>query len=285
MNQIVDGWFSEKGPLWPGQAMSLEVDEVLHNAKTQYQDLLVFKSKNWGKVLVLDGVIQVTERDEFSYQEMIVHLPMCAHPDPKKVLIIGGGDGGVLREVCKHQCVEQVFMCEIDQGVIDASKQFFPQMACSFNDPRLQLFVGDGNAFLDGKVEQYDVIITDSSDPIGPASALFEKLFYEKLKRALKPGGILCCQMESIWLHLDIIKNMSQACRELGFASVQYAFTTIPTYPSGQIGFLLCSKEVSDLSVPKRNLVLPGLLRYYNAQVHTAAFVLPEFARQALSEV
>ncbi|XP_052227401.1 spermidine synthase-like [Dreissena polymorpha] len=242
MNKIKDGWFGESNQLWPGQAMSLQVENVLFHEKSKYQDVLVFKSKTYGNVLVLDGVIQCTERDEFSYQEMLAHIPLNSHPRPRKVLIIGGGDGGILREVIKHPDVERVDQCEIDDKVIEVSKQYLPKMAESFSSPKLHLHVGDGFEYMKAHQGQYDVIITDSSDPVGPASSLFQKSYYELMKSALKPDGILACQGECLWLHLELIKGMLEFCRSL-FPVSDYAYTTIPTYPSGQIGFILCSKN------------------------------------------
>ncbi|XP_025081532.1 spermidine synthase-like isoform X1 [Pomacea canaliculata] len=288
MDKIKNGWFSEVSELWPGQSMCLEVQEALYNERSKYQDILVFKSKTYGNVLVLDGVIQCTERDEFSYQEMIVHLPLCCHPNPRKVLIIGGGDGGVAREVLKHKTIECIDMCEIDEKVIEVSKKYLPQMASSFNDPRLKLHIQDGFEFIANRESSYDIIITDSSDPVGPASSLFEKQYYELMKKALKPDGILCSQGECTWLHLDLIRSMQEFCRTL-FPSVSYAYTTIPTYPSGQIGFVLCSLN-PDLRFeePVRTLTSQQVdewqLKYYNSKIHRAAFCLPEFARKAIQE-
>uniref|UniRef100_A0A8C9JR44 Spermidine synthase n=1 Tax=Panthera tigris altaica TaxID=74533 RepID=A0A8C9JR44_PANTA len=195
-------------------------------------------SKSYGNVLVLDGVIQCTERDEFSYQEMIANLPLCSHPNPRKVLIIGGGDGGVLREVLKHSSVESVVQCEIDEDVIRVSKKFLPGMAVGYSSSKLTLHVGDGFEFMKQNQDAFDVIITDSSDPMGPAESLFKESYYQLMKTALKDDGVLCCQGECQWLHLDLIKEMRQFCKSL-FPVVAYAYCSIPTYPSGQIGFFL----------------------------------------------
>jgi len=284
MNKLGDGWFSEIGPMWPGQCMSLEVEEILFEGRSDFQDICVFKSKTYGTVLALDGLIQLTERDEHGYQEMMVHLPLCAHPNPKKVLIIGGGDGGVLREICKHSSVEEIEMCEIDKMVPEVSKKYLPTMSTHFNDPRLKLHFADGCKFLESKTKEYDVIIVDSSDPIGPAEVLFERPFYISLRNALKDGGIVATQAECLWLHLDIIKALVKQSKEL-FSTAEYAYTTVPTYPSGQIGFVICSLRTDDFTaaVPAHG-VDGGNLRYYNADVHKASFVLPEFARKALLE-
>ncbi|CAL1703047.1 unnamed protein product [Somion occarium] len=157
---IRDGWFREISSQWPGQAMTLKVRKILHVEQSLYQDVLVFESETYGNVLVLDGVIQVTERDEFSYQEMIAHLPLASHPNPKKVLVIGGGDGGVVREVLKHETVEQVVLCDIDEAVVRVSKQYLPHMSSLLNDPRVTVFIGDGFKFLAENTATYDVIIT-----------------------------------------------------------------------------------------------------------------------------
>ena len=145
---IIDGWFHERGELWPGQAMSLKVEEVLYSARSLFQDILVFRSSNFGTVLVLDGVIQVTDRDEHSYQEMIAHLPMFGHANPEKVLVIGGGDGGVLREVAKHPGVKEITICEIDADVPKVSKQYLPKLACGYDDPRVTVKIMDGMEFM-----------------------------------------------------------------------------------------------------------------------------------------
>merc|ERR1712035_217993 len=173
MELIKDGWFTESCTLWPGQAMSLQVEEVLYHKKSKYQDIMVFKSKTYGNVLVLDGVIQCTERDEFAYQEMIANLPLLSHPNPKKVLIIGGGDGGVLREVVKNPLVETVVQCEIDEDVINVSKKFLPGMAKGFYSPKLVLHIGDGFEFMKKNQDAFDIIITDSSDPVGKCHFYF----------------------------------------------------------------------------------------------------------------
>lgn len=286
MNRIQNGWFSEINKQWPGQALSLEVEEVLFEGKSKYQDIIVFKSTSHGKVLVLDGVIQCTESDEFSYQEMITFLPLNSHPCPKKVLIIGGGDGGVIREVIKHPAVESIVLCEIDEKVIEVSKKYLPKMACGFSSSKLTQFIGDGFEYMKEHVNEFDVIITDSSDPVGPAESLFQRGYYELMKKALKPDGILCCQGECLWLDLSLIKSMVDFSKDL-FPVVNYGFTTIPTYPCGQIGFIMCSKNKDTrfedpVTVLTDSEVEQMGLKYYNAEVHKSAFVLPQFAKKKL---
>lgn len=285
LEQIKDGWFMEKGALWPGQAMSLEVEDVLHHSVSDFQDVLVFKSKTYGNVLVLDGVIQVTERDEFAYQEMIAHIPLFAHPCPERVLVIGGGDGGVLREVLKHPSVKHAVLCEIDARVIEVSKRFLPTLATSYEDPRVEVKIMDGAAYMDQHKGEYDVIITDSSDPIGPAEVLFKTPFYEAMSRCLRDGGFVASQGECMWLHTHLIAPMITSCRSI-FSHVEYAYTTIPTYPSGQIGFILCGKGESAnprVASRKPSEQVQSTLRYYNPGMHSAAFALPEFVRRELA--
>lgn len=278
-NRIKDGWFSEYGTLWPGQCLSIQVEEVLFEGKSEYQDILVFQSKTYGKVLVLDGVIQITERDEFAYQEMMAHLPLCSHPNPKKVLVIGGGDGGILREVCKHKELEEITICEIDKMVIEVSKKYLPVTSIGYSDKRVNIHVGDGAAFMRDRQSEFDVIIVDSSDPVGPAETLFQASFYECMRDALKPDGIICTQGECIWLHLNLIENLLDFSRKI-FKNVQYAYTSIPTYPSGQIGFIIGSKS-DKCDTPKRTPNLENL-RYYNSDIHKASFVLPQFAKKLM---
>ncbi|RHZ47145.1 hypothetical protein Glove_590g48 [Diversispora epigaea] len=286
--QIQDGWFREKPLLWPGQALGLKIKEVLHHEVSKYQDVLIFESTDYGTVLALDGVIQCTERDEFSYQEMITHLPMMSHPNPKNVLVIGGGDGGVLREIVKHESVEEVTLCEIDETVINLSKKYLPKMSVGFNHPKVKVNIGDGFEYLKDKSSQFDVIITDSSDPVGPAEPLFQVKFFELMKKALRPGGIITTQGECQWLHLHIIAEVQAYCRSL-FPIVEYAYTTIPTYPSGQIGFILCSNNPSyNLKKPLRKWTEEEetkLLKYYNSKIHETAFILPQFTINGLKEL
>ncbi|KAL4185518.1 hypothetical protein AMTRI_Chr10g6350 [Amborella trichopoda] len=294
VSSIIPGWFSEINSMWLGEAHSLKIEQIIFQGKSLYQDIMVFQSSTYGKVLVLDGVIQCTERDEFAYQEMITHLPLCSIPNPKKVLVIGGGDGGVLREVSRHASVEQIDICEIDAMVVDVSKQFFPDMAVGYEDPRVTLHIGDGIAFLKAVPPgTYDAIIVDSSDPIGPAQELFEKPFFELVANALQPGGVVCTQAESIWLHMHIIEDIVNVCRQVFKGSVSYAWTTVPTYPSGMIGFMLCSTEgpVVDFKNPvnaidvndEAHSVTKRPLKFYNSEIHSAAFCLPSFTKRVIT--
>lgn len=303
---VVSGWFTEprsrfgktskvqyfNNPMWPGEAHSLKVEKILFQGKSPYQEILVFESSTYGNVLVLDGIVQLTDKDECAYQEMVTHLPLCSIPAPKNVLVVGGGDGGVLREIARHDSVETIDICEIDQLVIDVSKEFFPNLSIGFKDPRVRLHVGDAVDFLRNSPEgKYDAIIVDSSDPIGPAQALVEKPFIQTIARALKPGGVLCNLAESMWLHTHLIQDMLAICRQTFKGAVHYAWTSVPTYPSGVIGFLLCAKEgraVNFLTPANPIEKIEGAakagreLRFYNSEIHRAAFVLPTFVRREL---
>ncbi|KAI5748761.1 hypothetical protein M8J76_001716 [Diaphorina citri] len=288
MDGLQKGWFSELSSLWPGVSLSLQVEEVLHTEKSEYQTIHVLKTKEFGTALILDGIIQCTEFDEFSYSEMIAFLPLCSHPNPKKVLIVGGGDGGVAREVLKHPSVESAYLVEIDNRVIEVSKKYLPGMAVGLSDPRLTVHVGDGFRFMSEHQQEFDVIITDSSDPVGPAESLFQASYFELMSRALRPGGIVCSQAGTLWYSLDCVGNTLQHCASV-FPRVAYGATCVPTYPSGQIGFVLGSlNKDTNFEKPVRIFSEAELeqmkLRYYSKEVHTSAFQLPLFARNALKK-
>ena len=276
-----DKWFHETEALWPGQRFGLKVENVLFHQKSKFQDVMFFQSSTFGKVLVLDGVIQVTERDECAYQEMITHLPLFSHPNPKNVCIVGGGDGGVLREVAKHSCVEKIDMCEIDELVVEQSKLFFADsLASSYDDPRLRLIIDDAAKFINSpESNTYDVIIVDSSDPVGPAEVLFQPTFFQHMATKLNPGGIIITQGECIWLHLDLISRVVEGCAKV-FPSVEYAYTAIPSYPSGQIGFIFLSNSEINPKTPYRrpDIEMQNKMNFYNPELHSASFCLPQFA-------
>lgn len=276
--------------MWPGQAQGLKVEKVLYDEKTEYQHLTVFESDPtgpWGTVMTLDGAIQFTDYDEFVYHEMLANLPLCCHAKPARVLVIGGGDGGVVREVLRHQGedrVQSVELVDIDGDVIEQSKIHFPQIACGFQSPCVTATVGDGAAFVAKAPDStYDVIIIDTTDPEGPASELFGEDFYRHIMRILRPGGIVCNQGESVWLHRPLIeKMMGFLKKDIGFATVKYAMIYIPTYPCGSIGTLICAKDATTkVCEPLRTVESLGFskeLKYYSSEMHKAAFVLPRFA-------
>jgi spermidine synthase len=238
-------------------------------------------------VLVLDGVIQATERDEFAYQEMITHVPLNAHPNPKKVLVVGGGDGGVLREITKHDCVEKIDIVEIDESVVRLAKVYLPDMAKGFNDPRVTLHITDGFEFLAQRTNEYDVIISDTSDPEGPAIQLFQEAYFRLLDNALTEKGVIAMQAsENVWLKIGVLQQLKATCRRV-FPRVEYTATCVPTYTSGQLGLMICSKDPqNDIRKPTRawnEKKESTINRYYNQAIHTSSFVVPTFARKYVS--
>lgn len=291
LNQIKDGWFREITRSWPGSqdfAMTLKVDEVLYYEKSPYQDILMFKNSFWGNVLVLDGVIQCTEKDEKSYQEMLAHLAMYSHPNPKRVLVIGGGDGGVIREVAKHKGAEEIFICEIDKCVIESSKKFLGDMGKGYSDPRVTVLMMDAFVYLKNLLEdknskKFDVIIVDSTDPVGPGESLFKQEFFENLYKLLTENGIVTTQAESHWHSLDMISEMSKFLTKI-FPSREYAYTSVPTYPTGEIGFWVLSKNGKSCKSPLRAPTAEeeAHLEYYTPELHTASFALPAFVKKRI---
>lgn len=287
---IENGWFYEANELWPGQAFGIRVKRILYQGKTMFQDVLVFESTDYGNVLVLDGVVQATERDEFAYQEMISHVPLMSHPNPKRVLVVGGGDGGCVREVLKHKGVEKVDLVEIDKTVIELALKYLPGMAGCLSktgpeaDDRVNVHICDGFKYLAENKGQYDVIISDTSDPEGPAVQLFEKPYFKLLHESLTENGVVAMQAsENCWLKLDVLHNLQKACQDV-FATAKYASTCVPTYTSGQLGLMICSKS-SDVDVTQPSRTDESIEnRYYTPQIHHASFILPSFARRYISE-
>ncbi|OSD05644.1 saccharopine dehydrogenase [Trametes coccinea BRFM310] len=274
------GWFREVSPVWHGEAMTLKVRRILYVERSKRQDILVFESEAYGNVLVLDGVVQYTERDGFSYQEMIAHLPLASHPDPKTVLVMGDGHGGIVREVLKHSTVEEVVVCNMDEVDISVAKAYFPHMSSMLSDPRVTTHVSDGSVFLDHHASAYDVII-DCSNTMDPGRSRSKEAYVQSVYRALKVGGNLAIRTGSVWLQDEAVRALSDTM-SLMFPTVRYAYTTVPTYPSGQVGFMLASTANGRaLNKPLRTI---HDTRYYNAEVHEAAFVIPEFGRALLQE-
>lgn len=289
MDAMRVGWFSELSDLWPGIALSLKIEKVLHSERSRYQEILVVKTKSHGRALMLDGAIQCTEKDEFSYHEMISYLPLCSHPKPKDVLIVGGGDGGVAREVAKHPDVERITLVDIDDRVIEVCKQYLPCMSLGFNNPKVTISIGDGFEFLRNHQGEFDVIITDSSDPVGPAEHLFKQPYYELLRAKLKPNGIIASQAGTVWESMQQVQSTFRNCKSV-FPVTTYAVTAVPTYPTGQIGFILGSLDSkTNFAEPIRIFNNEDLdrmeMKYYNDKVHRTAFGLPRFVEKSLETV
>lgn len=277
-------WFEEKLELDQGRVAKIAVKRLLASRQSAFQKIDVYDSQAFGRLLVHDQVIMASESDEANYHEMIVHVPLCVHPEPRRVLVIGGGDGGTVRELLKHTRVDSIHLCEIDAAVVEVCRQHFPIMAGSLDDPRVTCHFEDGAAFVAGRKNCYDLILVDSSDPIGPAERLFQEGFYRDLSAALRSDGMVVSQSESLHYHRRTIGRLAEFCAGI-YPIYQYFYTMVPTYPSGCIGFSFCSKRYDALRdfKPERIADL-GPLRYYNETMHRAAFALPEGFRRFLAQ-
>jgi len=272
-------WFVETNT--PGYKVGWKVKRGIHHEITPYQELDVVETEEWGITLVLDGAVQTTERDEFIYHEMIAHVPMMSHPDPKRVLIIGGGDGGVLREVLRYPSVEEAHLVEIDQRVVEISRQYLPAIASGFDDPRAKVFFSDGVEYVKKYEDYFDVVIVDSSDPVGPAVELFGASFYSDVFKCLRSDGIVVAQSESPLYYANVLNKIVQNMR-YAFPIVKTYITCIPTYVSGYWTFTCGSKKVDPAKI-MGDRVPPAGLKYYNIEFHEAAFVLPENIKRMLN--
>jgi len=281
-------WFTDKDE---NQALSLRYNgELLFNEVSPYQQVRVFKTHAYGKMLAINNMIMCTERDEYHYHEMITHPIMQMHGNAKNVLVIGGGDGGTIRELFKYD-VEKVTMVEIDDAVIRASKQHLPNVASEFNNPKLNLIVGDGIQFVkDAAPNSFDIIIVDGSDPVGPAKGLFTTEFYENCRNALKEGGALITQGESPMFHEETFMELNKCLKSIfGKDHTHTMLFHATTYPSGmwslQMGVKGHTHPVKNFNADKaRQFASAKQLKYYNHELHTAAFSLPTFVRNMLGE-
>lgn len=273
-------WYTEKQT--ENYGITAKIHETLHTEKTEFQDLAVLETIQWGRMLVLDGCVMTTMVDEYVYHEMITHVALNAHPNPQKVLVVGGGDGGVIREVIKHPAVQQAVLAEIDGRVIEVSKQYFPEIACGLQDTRVDVQVIDGIAHVKENPHTYDVIIVDSTDPIGPAVGLFAREFYASIHDALKEDGIFVAQTESPFLNADLIRRVQQDVQSI-FPMVRLYLASIPTYPSGLWSFTIASKKYDPTQIAPINQALPLVTRYYTPELHQAAFQLPRFVEELLT--
>lgn len=241
--------------------------------RTRFQKIEVYDTASHGRVLLLDGLVQTTDKDEFFYHEMLVHPALMSHPRPRDVLIIGGGDGGALREVLRYR-VKRAVLVEIDGRVIETCRKYFPGLAASFGDKRAAVEVDDGNRFIQETNRRFDVILVDSSDPVGPSAVLHRKAFYRGLKRCLRPGGIIAAQAGAPLIHLEHLRRKRRFLKEL-FSFALYYLGPVPTYPGGLWCYVFLSDRVNPLQTRLRRP--PNSLKYYNRDVHRAAFALPEF--------
>jgi spermidine synthase len=276
-------WFTES--IYEHWNQTYKIDEILFEEKTEHQHMLIFKNGLYGTVLVLDGVVQTTEKDEFVYHEMITHVPMLQHGNAQNVLIIGGGDGGSLREVLKHKTVKKAVLIDIDTQVIELSKKYLPNHSQgAFDNPRAEIIIADGCKFVKETKEKFDVIICDTTDPIGPGKVLFTEEFYNDCAKLLTDNGIFVNQNEVPNLH----DTINRTCKDLKhcFKDVKGYLAPVPTYIGGYMAFAFATN--SDASVTLQELEqrlsnIKGKLKYYTPEMHKAAFALPNELKQNLS--
>lgn len=266
---------------------SMKVKEQLFNKQSDYQHVAILDTEEFGKVLTLDGYLMITEKDEFIYHDMIVHVPMATNLGIKKVLVIGAGDGGSIRELTRYPGIELIDMVEIDQMVVEVCKEFIPQTACKLEDPRVHIYYEDGLKFIRRKVNEYDLIIVDSTDPFGPGEGLFTKEFYGNCYKALTEKGILVNQHESTYYdeYVEAMKRAHARIKET-FPIAKVYQAHIPTYPSGHWLFGFASKHydpLKDLNEEEWNSL--GIkTKYYNTKLHQGAFALPNYVKEQLNE-
>lgn len=266
-------WFTEKQTESFG--ITAKIRETYVNEQTPFQHLVMLDTEEFGRMLVLDGMVMTTVKDEFVYHEMVAHPALVTHPNPKKVLVVGGGDGGVMREIMKHPSVEKAVLVDIDGKVIEYSKKYLPEIACELDNPRVEVQVNDGYMHILNSKNEYDVIMVDSTEPVGPAAPLFERGFYQGIYDALKDDGLFVAQTDNPWFKADLIQKVNRDVKEI-FPIVRVYAANIPTYPSGMWTFTMGSKKHDPLKVEEASI--PEMeTKYYSPRLHHAAFVLPKF--------
>ncbi|MDQ0207081.1 spermidine synthase [Alkalicoccobacillus murimartini] len=271
-------WYTEKQTERFG--ITAKIKRTLHTEKTEFQQLDMIETEEFGNMLVLDGMVMTTEKDEFVYHEMVAHVPLFTHPNPKQVLVVGGGDGGVIREVLKHPSVEKATLVEIDGKVVEYSKKYLPTIAGALDDERVDVQIADGFMHIAESENQYDVIMVDSTEPVGPAVKLFEKGFYEGISRALKEDGVFVAQTDNPWFQQELIQTVYKDIKEI-FPITRVYTANIPTYPSGLWTFTIGSKKQDPLEVSEDRFHEIES-KYYTKDIHRAAFALPKFVGDLL---
>jgi spermidine synthase len=267
-------WYTEQQT--PNLGLSCKINRTLHVEKTEYQDLAVIDTIQYGRMLVLDGMVMTTEVDEFVYHEMITHVALNTHPRPERVLVVGGGDGGAIREIIKHTSVKEAVLGEIDRRVVEVSQEYLPSIAGALTDARVTLAIGDGVEHVRQSKGKYDVILVDSTEPIGPAVGLFSREFYQDVYEALTPDGIMVAQSESPFVNQDVIRMIHTNLQ--GVFPIKHLYlASIPTYPSGLWSFTLASKKWDPLQADPATFQAMAT-KYYTPDVHFGAFKLPKFA-------
>lgn len=277
-NITPENWYTEIYPN-DGAALSLEIRNKIHDEQTPYQRLEIYETTHFGRLMTLDGLVMLTDRDNFIYHEMMTHPALYTHPNPRRVAIIGGGDCGCLKEVLKHEGVESATQIELDERVTRVSEEFFPELCTANTDTRARLEFVDGIKWIaEAETGSLDVIIVDSTDPVGPAAGLFSADFYTDCHRVLGENGILVVQSESPLLHLSLMENIRAAMDEAGFDHMTRLLFPQYTYPSGWWSASLASKNISPVNFRFEDSARKGFkTRYYNAAIHAAAMALPEF--------
>ena len=276
----MDLWYTEKQT--PNHGITTKITETIHTEQTDFQKLDIIETVQFGRMLVLDGMVMTTNVDEFVYHEMISHVALNTHPNPKKVLVVGGGDGGAIREIIKHPSVEKAVLAEIDGRVIETSKQYLPQIAGALDDPRVDVQVVDGIQYIHDHKNEFDVIMVDSTEPVGPAVGLFEKGFYQGIYEALTEDGIMVAQTESPWFNADLIKRVFKVIKAIYPVTRLYT-VSIPTYPSGLWSFTMGSKKYDPLAVSEEQLK-DFDTKYYSPSIHKSVFQLPKFVEALVKE-
>lgn len=265
--------------------LTLDVKNMLYSGRSDFQKIDVFETSEWGRVLILDGMVMLSEQDEFVYHEMIVHPALSIHPNPKNILIIGGGDGGTAREALQHPTVQKIDIIEIDPSVVKVCREYFPQVH-RFDDARINLQHADGAAFLQESTTAYDVIIIDGSDPVGPAKVLFSTEFFYACQQHLSHDGIFICQSESPWVekYRPVIADMYQSLSIL-YSFVHPYLCAIPLYPTGLWSMMMASQTINPLSEASLDSVyarfddIESELNYFNPEIYRASFALPGFVK------
>ncbi|MGD9187776.1 MAG: polyamine aminopropyltransferase [Desulfobacteraceae bacterium] len=279
--------FSET--LYDAYGQEFRIDELLHEVKTDHQHLIIFHNAAFGRVMVLDGVVQTTEKDEFIYHEMLSHVPILAHGMARRVLIIGGGDGGMLREVLRHKQIAQVTQVEIDQQVIDMCRTYLPNHSDgAFDDPRVTIVIDDGLDYVKSTRDKFDVIISDSTDPIGPGQALFKEAYYAGCKRCLTPGGVLVTQNGVAFMQLDEVRTTARRLSRV-FDDAYFYTAAVPTYIGGIMTFAWATDNLTlrrvDIGALRRRYAASAIqTRYYTPEIHRAAFALPQYVLEVLGK-
>lgn len=276
-------WYTEQHT--DNVRFSIKVDKPLYSGQSEFQRIDVFNSKEFGKCFTLDGLMMVTEKDEFIYHDMIVHVPMATNPKIKNVLVIGAGDGGTVRELTRYSTIGHIDMVEIDKMVVEVCREYLPQTSCKLDDSRVQLYFEDGLRFVRSKENAYDLIIVDSTDPFGPGEGLFTREFYGNCFKALKEDGILVNQHESPY-YQEYAQSMQRAHKRIRefFPVCRVYQAHIPTYPSGHWLFGFASKTYDPLKdIDEEAWNCLGLkTKYYNVDIHKGSFALPNYVKELL---